>query len=30
VAYLDNLRVLLVVGVISVHCAVTYGFDGTC
>ena len=28
-AYLDNLKVLLVVGVIAVHCAVTYGFDGT-
>ena len=28
-AYLDNLKVLLVVGVIAVHAAVTYGFDGT-
>jgi fucose 4-O-acetylase-like acetyltransferase len=28
-AYLDNLKVLLVVGVIAVHTAVTYGFDGT-
>ena len=28
-AYLDNLKVLLVVGVIAVHSAVTYGFDGT-
>jgi glucan biosynthesis protein C len=27
--YLDNLKVLLVVGVIAVHSAVTYGFDGT-
>jgi glucan biosynthesis protein C len=27
-AYLDNLKVLLVVGVIGVHSAVTYGFDG--
>jgi glucans biosynthesis protein C len=27
--YLDNLRVLLVVGVIAVHSAVTYGFDGS-
>jgi fucose 4-O-acetylase-like acetyltransferase len=27
-AYLDNLKVLLVVGVIAVHTAVTYGFDG--
>jgi glucan biosynthesis protein C len=27
--YLDNLKVLLVVGVIGVHSAVTYGFDGT-
>jgi glucan biosynthesis protein C len=27
--YLDNLRVLLVIGVIAVHSAVTYGFDGT-
>jgi hypothetical protein len=28
-AYLDNLKVLLVVGVMVVHSAVTYGFDGT-
>ena len=28
-AYLDNLKVLLVVGVIAVHSAVMYGFDGT-
>ena len=28
-AYLDNLKILLVVGVIAVHAAVTYGFDGT-
>jgi surface polysaccharide O-acyltransferase-like enzyme len=28
-AYLDNFKVLLVVGVIAVHSAVTYGFDGT-
>jgi glucan biosynthesis protein C len=28
-AYLDNLKVLLVIGVIAVHAAVTYGFDGT-
>jgi glucans biosynthesis protein C len=28
-AYLDNLKVLLVVGVIGVHSAVTYGFDGS-
>ena len=28
-AYLDNLKILLVVGVIGVHGAVTYGFDGT-
>ena len=28
-AYLDDLKVLLVVGVIAVHSAVTYGFDGT-
>jgi hypothetical protein len=27
--YLDNLKILLVVGVIAVHTAVTYGFDGT-
>src|SRR5829696_1720677 len=27
-AYLDNLKVLLVGGVIAVHSAVTYGFDG--
>jgi hypothetical protein len=28
-AYLDKLRILLVVGVIAVHSAVTYGFDGS-
>jgi glucans biosynthesis protein C len=28
-AYLDNLKVLLVVGVIAVHSAITYGFDGS-
>ena len=28
-AYLDNMKILLVVGVVAVHCAVTYGFDGT-
>jgi glucan biosynthesis protein C len=28
-AYLDNLKILLVVGVIAVHSAVTYGFDGS-
>jgi hypothetical protein len=28
-AYLDNLKPPLVVGVIAVHCAVTHGFDGT-
>jgi glucans biosynthesis protein C len=28
-SYLDNLKVLLVVGVIAVHTAVTYGFDGS-
>ena len=28
-AYLDNMKMLLVVGVIGVHGAVTYGFDGT-
>jgi glucans biosynthesis protein C len=27
-AYLDNLKVLLVAGVIAVHTAITYGFDG--
>jgi hypothetical protein len=27
--YLDNPKILLVVGVIAVHSAVTYGFDGT-
>jgi glucan biosynthesis protein C len=27
-AYLDNLKILLVVGVITMHVAVTYGFDG--
>lgn len=29
VAYLDNLRVLLVIGVIAVHAAITYGLDGS-
>jgi glucans biosynthesis protein C len=28
-AYLDNLKVLLVVGVIAVHAAITYGVDGS-
>jgi hypothetical protein len=28
-AYLDNLKVLLVVGVIGVHAAITYGVDGS-
>ena len=28
-AYLDNLKVLLVVGVIAVHSAITYGVDGS-
>jgi glucan biosynthesis protein C len=28
-AYLDNLKVLLVVGVIAVHSAITYGIDGS-
>jgi peptidoglycan/LPS O-acetylase OafA/YrhL len=28
-AYLDNLRVLLVLGVIAVHAAITYGLDGS-
>jgi Acyltransferase family len=28
-AYLDNMKMLLVVGVIGVHSSVTYGFDGT-
>ena len=28
-AYLDNLRVLLVVGVIAMHAAITYGLDGS-
>ena len=28
-AYLDNLKILLVVGVITVHAAITYGFDGS-
>jgi fucose 4-O-acetylase-like acetyltransferase len=27
-AYLDNLKILLVVGVIAMHAAITYGFDG--
>jgi hypothetical protein len=29
VAYLDNLKVLLVVGVIAVHTAIIYGVDGS-
>jgi glucans biosynthesis protein C len=28
-AYLDNLKILLVAGVIAVHSAITYGFDGS-
>jgi glucan biosynthesis protein C len=28
-AYLDNLKILLVVGVIAVHTAITYGLDGS-
>ncbi len=28
-AYLDNLKIVLVVGVIAVHAAITYGFDGS-
>ncbi|HVD58650.1 MAG TPA: acyltransferase family protein, partial [Thermoleophilaceae bacterium] len=28
-AYLDNLRVILVVGVIAVHTAIVYGVDGS-
>jgi glucans biosynthesis protein C len=28
-AYLDNLKVLLVIGVIAVHSAITYGVDGS-
>ena len=28
-AYLDNLKVLLVVGVIAVHAAIIYGVDGS-
>jgi hypothetical protein len=28
-AYLDNLKLLVVVGAIAVHCAVNHGFDGT-
>jgi glucans biosynthesis protein C len=28
-AYLDNLKILLVVGVIAMHTAITYGFDGS-
>jgi hypothetical protein len=28
-AYLDNLKVLLVVGVIAVHAAITYGLGGS-
>jgi glucan biosynthesis protein C len=28
-AYLDNLKILLVVGVIALHAAITYGFDGS-
>ena len=27
-AYLDNLKILLVVGVIAMHAAIPYGFDG--
>ena len=26
-AYLDNLKILLVVGVIAMHAAITYGFE---
>ena len=28
-AYLDNLKILLVVRVIAMHAAITYGFDGS-
>jgi glucans biosynthesis protein C len=28
-AYLDNLKILLVVGVIAMHAVITYGFDGS-
>ena len=28
-AYLDNLKILLVVGVIAMHTAITYGLDGS-
>jgi glucan biosynthesis protein C len=28
-AYLDNLKILLVIGVIALHTAITYGFDGS-
>jgi glucan biosynthesis protein C len=28
-AYLDNLKILLVAGVIAMHTAITYGFDGS-
>ena len=28
-AYLDNLKILLVVGVVGVHTAITYGLDGS-
>jgi peptidoglycan/LPS O-acetylase OafA/YrhL len=28
-AYLDNLKILLVVGVVALHTAITYGFDGS-
>jgi glucans biosynthesis protein C len=28
-AYLDNLKILLVAGVIALHTAITYGFDGS-
>jgi glucans biosynthesis protein C len=27
--YLDNLKILLVIGVIAVHAGITYGFDGS-
>jgi glucans biosynthesis protein C len=29
IAYLDNLKLLLVIGVIALHAAITYGFDGS-
>jgi glucan biosynthesis protein C len=28
-AYLDNLKILLVIGVIAMHAVITYGFDGS-